>query len=83
MGNTKQKVVVEYVQLYWGPFFQARLLDYTTIDSKYKSNSLLEAYNARIKTKLPRKPIWPNFIQFLKDEEQYYNREIERKAKSG
>ena len=60
--NTEQKVIVDYVKNYWGPFYQARFLDYTTIDSKYRSNSLLEAYNARIKTKLPRKLIWSNFI---------------------
>ena len=84
--NTKgilQQKFVKYVERQWLSFFRNQMLDYSAIDQQYRANSVVEAYNGRIKLLLPYKPNFPRFIDFLLNEESYYNLEIIRKISLG
>ena len=59
------------------------MLNYRDIEQQYRSNSIIEAYNARIKLLLPYKPNFPKFINFMLNEESYYNSEVIRKISQG
>ena len=78
-----QVKLINYVQRTWSKFILKNMLNYKTINQEYRANSILESYNVRVKKILPYKPNWPKFVEFLIDEENYYNLEILRKMTQG
>jgi len=86
LKNRAQVGIVRYVRKFWLKFVKNNMLNYLQIDQQYqqyRANSILEAYNARIKMKMPFKPNWPRFLTFLQAEEEYFNREFFRKVIHG
>ena len=78
-----QQKFIKYVERQWLLFFRNQMLDYSAIDQQYRANSVVEAYNGRIKLLLPYKLNFPRFIDFLLNEESYFNSEIIRKISLG
>jgi len=83
LSKKPQVKIVEYVWKTWGRFIKNQMLDYNSIDQKYRANSVLESYNARLKTQIPFKPNWHKFLELIINKENYFNCEIVRKATNG
>ena len=61
---------IKYFDKYWHPKFISGQINYSDKEDVYRSNSVLESYNRRIKDNLPRMPSWPKFYEFVKQEER-------------
>ncbi len=59
------------------------MLNYVNINQQYRANSILEAYNPRIKKLLPCKSDTARFVELIVNEENYYNLELARKINHG
>ena len=59
--------------------FPIRCSRYHNTNQEYRANTILQAYNARIKRLLPYTPNVVFFIVFIFKKGNYYNQEILRK----
>ena len=83
MQGKPELKLVKYVERVWIRFIKNNMLNYIAINQEYRANSVLEAYNARIKKFLPYKPNIALFMEFIMNEEQYFDKEISRKISQG
>lgn len=65
-----------YFEKNWLPRFELGQIQYSNKEDVYRSNSVLESYNNHIKNQLPRASSWPQFIEFLKQEDKKYFEEV-------
>lgn len=64
--------LIEYYKKNWLPRLKSGLIDYSNTEDNFRSNSVIEQYNAHIKNSLTRSSSWPKFVNFLVDEESKY-----------
>ena len=46
-----------------------QVLNYSNLEQKYRSNSIVERYHSLLQQKIPKKPNWPLFLKKLIEEE--------------
>jgi len=71
-SDGKFKVMLNYYRKEWLPKLKSGTINYSDIEDEYRSNSILESYNAHIKREIPNTPTWAKFLDFLRDEENQY-----------
>ena len=81
-GKPESKLL-KYVKNVWSKFIRNNMLNYSNINQTFRANSIVEAYNGRIKKLLPYKPSVAQFINFIRNEENYFTKEIFRKILQG
>ena len=71
------KEFADYFRTQWNKYLKKNnLLDYSCVSRSFRTNSLLENYNGRIKKILGNKGLiqWPKLISFFLDEEDHYKK---------
>ena len=63
---------LKYFEKHWYPRFESGQISYSNKEGVHRSNSVVESYNSYIKNNLPRAPNWPQFYEFIKQEDKKY-----------
>ena len=85
--TSKNKIFTDFKNYFkneWFQYYENGLLDYSEINKEFRSNSYIENYNRRKKSKLSKyllgknkcKITWPLFNYFIKEEENDIKNEI-------
>lgn len=82
--DTDQHQLIIYYKDNWLQKLKSGLIDYSDIeDEEFRSNSILEQYQSHVKDCLPRSSSWPQFIDFLVNEEDNYVKDSFRAEQRG
>ena len=81
--KSSQIEIIDYYEKNWLHRLKQGIIDYSVFEDEYRSNSVLEQYNGRVKGTLPRTPSWPVFYDFLVKEENTYATEAFRNEQKG
>ena len=63
---------IQYFEKQWMPLIYSKNIDYTYIENKYRSNSVLENFHSKVVASLQYNPNWKDFLEFLIKEEELF-----------
>ena len=70
--NKNLEEYFNYFEKNWIPLYENGKINYYDCDELYRSNSIIENFHRNVTQKLPKKPNWPEFMEFLKFEENIF-----------
>ena len=77
--------LIEYVNYYeneWLPRLRSEMINYTIINQKYRSNSILEGYQYQLETHIRSQPQFQNLIIKLINEFEFYYDEVSKSSRN-